>query len=197
MSLFRVKKPKTLIALSCANCGASFMRWRSEAAKATTHYCGAQCQRASRAGDKNPNFRGGPKSYICAQCATPFSRYGECRSSKPTKYCSVVCRIAASRIYVSARAAARAGERRREARERATRKDIGYHTELEWQAILREHNHSCAYCQNTENIERDHIIPLSKGGTEMADNIQPLCRTCNRKKHAKLGYFPLQLELIP
>jgi hypothetical protein len=54
--------------------------------------------------------------------------------------------------------------------------------EYEWQDILRAHNYSCAICGSTEDISIDHIIPLSKGGTNTADNIQPLCRSCNSRK---------------
>lgn len=31
----------------------------------------------------------------------------------------------------------------------------------------------------------DHIMPLALGGTNTDDNIQLLCPTCNRSKHAK------------
>jgi 5-methylcytosine-specific restriction endonuclease McrA len=31
-------------------------------------------------------------------------------------------------------------------------------------------------------IEVDHIIPVSKGGTNAQSNLQPMCGQCNRKK---------------
>jgi hypothetical protein len=40
----------------------------------------------------------------------------------------------------------------------------------------------CAMCGSTDNIEIDHIIPISKGGTGDEVNLQPLCRPCNRRK---------------
>ena len=33
--------------------------------------------------------------------------------------------------------------------------------------------------------EIDHIVPLSRGGTEADDNLQLLCRPCNRSKGAR------------
>lgn len=44
----------------------------------------------------------------------------------------------------------------------------------------------CIYCPaalRTVAYEVDHIIPLSRGGSDSADNIQCLCRRCNRRKH--------------
>lgn len=35
-------------------------------------------------------------------------------------------------------------------------------------------------------IEYDHIIPVSKGGTSEANNIQLLCHEHNRKKHTNI-----------
>ncbi len=46
---------------------------------------------------------------------------------------------------------------------------------------------TCRNCQSKENIEYDHIHPVSKGGTSEASNVQLLCRTCNRKKRVRLA----------
>lgn len=40
----------------------------------------------------------------------------------------------------------------------------------------------CAHCKSTENLEVDHIRPVSLGGSSERDNLQALCRTCNRSK---------------
>ena len=43
----------------------------------------------------------------------------------------------------------------------------------------------CQYCGSMINLEYDHIKPWSKGGSGDSNNIQLLCRKCNRKKSNK------------
>lgn len=45
----------------------------------------------------------------------------------------------------------------------------------------------CVQCGSNQNIEFDHIIPHSKGGSNTYRNIQLLCETCNRSKSDKIG----------
>jgi hypothetical protein len=45
----------------------------------------------------------------------------------------------------------------------------------------------CVKCGSKENLEFDHIIPLSKGGSNTARNIQLLCEKCNRSKGSTIG----------
>jgi len=60
---------------------------------------------------------------------------------------------------------------------------------LEWQEIKQIFNHTCPACKKKEpeiKLTIDHIIPISKNGTNIATNIQPLCRRCNSKKRTNI-----------
>ena len=49
-------------------------------------------------------------------------------------------------------------------------------------AVWRRDQGKCARCGNRENLEYDHIVPVSKGGGNTARNIELLCQDCNRSK---------------
>lgn len=54
--------------------------------------------------------------------------------------------------------------------------------------VLKDSNGRCALCGATKNetlLDIDHIIPRSKGGRTVYENLQVLCAKCNRSKRNK------------
>lgn len=67
----------------------------------------------------------------------------------------------------------------------------GSFTGDEWKELLEKYGNKCLVCGDTELIEADHIIPISKGGCSYIFNIQPLCRYHNTQKKDKyIDYRP-------
>jgi hypothetical protein len=52
--------------------------------------------------------------------------------------------------------------------------------------ILKKYKNKCVLCDSKLMPEIDHIVPISKGGKSEEDNLQLLCRGCNRKKNNAL-----------
>jgi len=66
---------------------------------------------------------------------------------------------------------------------------VGFHTAKEWWQLLAVTGYRCAYCRRhltDKTATRDHIVPLSKGGSNDIGNIIPSCQLCNSKKGSSL-----------
>ncbi len=77
---------------------------------------------------------------------------------------------------------ARIRKSRRRARELG---NGGSHTVAQWRMLCEAWEWSCSYCGvpvTERGVERDHKIPLSRGGSDDISNIAVSCRRCNRSK---------------
>ena len=52
--------------------------------------------------------------------------------------------------------------------------------------VWRRDGGVCVKCGSRVNLEYDHIVPVSKGGSNTARNIELLCEACNRSKSASI-----------
>lgn len=77
-------------------------------------------------------------------------------------------------------------------RKKRIREQGGHHSIGEWETLKAQYDWICLGCGKREpeiRLTRDHIVPISRGGTDNIENIQPLCKPCNSKKNTRLIKF--------
>ncbi len=100
---------------------------------------------------------------------------------------------AAKKRYNSNENGRAASARQRFNRDKRVEKVVNDLTADQWVSILEAQNYKCKCCglsfdgsNITTRAERDHIIPVMKGGRLTMDNVQALCRSCNASKGTKI-----------
>lgn len=98
------------------------------------------------------------------------------RASNPEKY-----RKIAKEMRCLHRERFRAEWRLKNARRRGAE---GKCSVTEWEEIIERQNRQCNACRRDDlPLTLDHIIPITRGGTNWPDNIQGLCLSCNIRKY--------------
>jgi len=59
-------------------------------------------------------------------------------------------------------------------------------TEQDWIEALKYFDNRCAYCGQTGDLQKEHVIPVARGGGFTRKNIVPACAACNESKGSKL-----------
>ena len=62
-----------------------------------------------------------------------------------------------------------------------------HYTLAQWVELVKKMGYKClrCWCPGTaKNLQPDHVISLAAGGADTIDNIQPLCKGCNVRKHS-------------
>jgi len=66
------------------------------------------------------------------------------------------------------------------------RKEVAARYEKILVALGRRDGFACTNCRAVEDLQIDHILPVSRGGTSDLVNLQILCKPCNKRKGNKL-----------
>lgn len=73
----------------------------------------------------------------------------------------------------------------------------GDYTTEQWEALKEKYGRICLRCGVHESIKRltvDHVVPVSLGGSNSIDNLQPLCQSCNSTKHTEIVDYRQRFE---
>lgn len=55
------------------------------------------------------------------------------------------------------------------------------------QLVWKRDGGECRHCGSKVDLQFDHIVPKSRGGSGLAANVELLCAPCNSKKRARLA----------
>lgn len=68
-------------------------------------------------------------------------------------------------------------------------------------ALFRRDDCTCLYCGAVlpaRLLTRDHVVPLSRGGRDVWENVVTACRACNHRKADRLlAELPMRLLAVP
>ena len=65
----------------------------------------------------------------------------------------------------------------------------GTFTFEEWMTLCELYDFRCLCCGKQMKLTPDHVIPVVHNGLNDIENIQPLCKSCNSRKHSKMIDF--------
>jgi 5-methylcytosine-specific restriction endonuclease McrA len=126
-----------------------------------------------------------PREQFCLDRHNKDGLHGHCRS------CRAAHRAANPGKNRAYRAANRERYRVHSHKQRARVQGVeGTFTPAEWEAKLRLYRGRCHWCRKKIQgpLQIDHVLPLSKGGTNRLENVVPCCARCNLSKGSKLPH---------
>ena len=168
------RHPKVVVA--CACCGTEVLK--DADGRHGARYCSFECRDFARWGPRSCKLTDRPKpkqptrpkpapfqpeERDCAWCGTRFTA-----QRRDHLNCSTTCKVKAKRA-------------RRRARQAGA---VGTYTWAEVMHVFLALDRRCAYCEQPIDgqPEPDHVVPLSRGGSNSLTNILPCCQGCNADK---------------
>lgn len=151
----RKAKPPTR---ACERCGIAFTPLET-----VTRFCSKSCSNRSNAEQRI-------RDRVCLDCGTTYPTSALTSRHETCPPCSK------ERMLVRVRA-------RNKVRRYLRRGANGpTHTKADWSKLVRRFGGKCAYCGAGKAEHRDHVIPITRGGTDSIGNILPSCAPCNLSK---------------
>lgn len=129
-------------------------------------------------------------AYIARRRATQTFKHGRegyncgCRC----EICDAVTRAGARAAYLRNPERAKEGASRNGEIRRARQRNLAAYkvTARDWRRLCARYHNRCAYCGGSGPLQRDHIVPISRGGQHSIGNLLPACKRCNLSKMTKL-----------
>ncbi len=169
-SISEVRSNQFVVSYLCDNCGSESTDRKSHFDKKNRHFCSSECYSI---------FRRTKLPFNEQHAYKGVRQEGESKQIYHRRYCESHPENIA---HLKAR---------RYAREKGAE---GSHSLDEWNKLKEGCDHLCLHCGEEKKLTKDHIIPLSEGGSDYIENIQPLCRNCNSKKWKFVHENPELLE---
>jgi 5-methylcytosine-specific restriction endonuclease McrA len=189
--------PHTKVAAKkCSQCAKPFVSTNTAAV-----VCSAECRAKDRAmrldGNRAKNTlrafieyrsRQSPVETKCKRCGVAFTALT--RTSQPHHYCSPLCRRAIERRKRKSK-----DGREHRKRERVKLPIWAVRGDVSLAGLHSRSNGKCVQCKRKTVMSKtyrpdqatvDHIVPMSKGGLHIQDNLQLMCQACNSAKSNKI-----------
>lgn len=152
----------------CLNCGAKYSTFRA-LLKGKRTFCSKAC-----------HYSFGQVICRCERCRRTFT-IPKSHAAKGGRFCGMACKITPEGI--KRRQSTAATQRRRAIKKKAA----GTTTEAQLGARIAMWGGRCYMC-GVAATTIDHVIPLSKGGTNWPANLRPACKPCNSAKGTKITH---------
>lgn len=185
------KRENLRVSLVCPNCGKGFYNTDSPNLN-QIRFCSPKCRGLynnklckKREREKEPMR----KCLACGEMFDPRKSYYYKKVQTCSKKCTKKLWVMKHKNDPEFKKYRALRQRNRKHRIRANGGNV---TNAEWEEIKEKANYRCVICgekepfnQSCTTLTQDHIIPISKGGKHIKENLQPLCMECNIRKNNK------------